>query len=75
VLIDEPFNGVAPIYKENIKNMIKEQSKHKGFIITDHDYRSIIDIATRLVIIHNGSLKEINNKEELKYWGYIPKKI
>lgn len=71
-LIDEPFNGVAPVYKEEIKNMIKEQSKHKGFIITDHDYRNILDIATRTVVIHDGGTKEIKNKNELKYWGYIP---
>jgi len=33
ILIDEPFNGIAPIYKEEIKRVIKEQSKSKGFII------------------------------------------
>lgn len=71
-LIDEPFNGVAPIYKEEIKDLIKQQSVDKGFIITDHDYRNILDIATRIVIIHDGGTKEIKGKDELKYWGYIP---
>ena len=69
--IDEPFNGVAPIYKEEIKSIIKRKAKTKGFIITDHDYRNILDIATRIIIIHDGGTKEIKNKEELKYWGYI----
>jgi len=72
VLIDEPFNGVAPVFRENIKNLIKEQSKNKGFILTDHDYRNILDIATRLIILYDGSTKEIKNKDELIYWGYIP---
>ena len=71
ILIDEPFNGVAPVYKEVIKNIIKEQLKHKGFIITDHDYRNIFDIATRTVLIHDGGTKEIKDKDELKFWGYI----
>ncbi|WP_044213685.1 ATP-binding cassette domain-containing protein [Flammeovirga sp. OC4] len=71
-LIDEPFNGVAPIYKEEIKDSIKKQSLEKGFIITDHDYRNILDIATRIVIIHDGGTKEIKNKNELVDWGYIP---
>jgi len=71
ILIDEPFNGVAPIYKEVIKNIIKEQLKHKGFLITDHDYRNILDIATRTVLIHDGGTKEIKDKDELKCWGYI----
>lgn len=72
VLIDEPFNGIAPIYIEEIKRIIKEQSNHKGFIITDHVYRDITDVATRVVLLHDGGIKTINNTEELKNWGYIP---
>lgn len=72
ILIDEPFNGIAPIYKEDIKNLIREQSKNKGFIITDHDYRNILDVATRIVLIHDGGTKQIKNEDELKHWGYIP---
>jgi len=71
ILIDEPFNGVAPVYKEEIKKMIKEESKNKGFIITDHDYRNILDIATRTVLIYDGGTKEIKNNEELIKHGYI----
>ena len=72
ILIDEPFNGIAPIYKEDIKNLIREHSKNKGFIITDHDYRNILDVATRIVLIHDGGTKQIKNEDELKHWGYIP---
>ncbi len=63
ILIDVPFNGVALVYKEKIK----KQSRHKGFIITYHDYRNILDIATRKVVLHNGGTKEIQDKNELKY--------
>ncbi len=72
-LIDEPFNGVAPVYKQEIKDLIKEQSKNKGFIITDHDYRNILDIATKTFLIYDGGTKEIKDKNELRYWGYINK--
>lgn len=72
VLIDEPFNGIAPIYKEIIKDLIRDQSKNKGFIITDHDYRNILDLATKVILLHDGGTKEIMETDELKYWGYIP---
>ena len=65
VLIDEPFNGIAPIYKEVIKNLIKEQSKNKGFIITDHDYWNILDLSTRIILMHDGGTKEIKSTDEL----------
>jgi len=72
ILIDEPFNGIAPIYKEEIKMRIKEQSINKGFIITDHDYWNILDLSTRIILMHDGGTKEIKNKKDLEYWGYIP---
>jgi len=72
VLIDEPFNGIAPVYKDEIKRLIKEQSKDKGFIITDHDYRNILDVSSRLLVLHDGAIHEIQNKKELSYWGYLP---
>src|SRR5690606_39123274 len=59
VLIDEPFNGIAPIYKDVIKGLIREQSKNKGFIITDHDYRNILDVSTRIALLHDGGIKNI----------------
>jgi len=71
VLLDEPFNGVAPIFKENIRTVIKEQSKNKGFIITDHDYRNVLDISTRLVLLHEGSTIAVQNKEDLARY-YLP---
>lgn len=72
ILMDEPFNGVSPIQKEAIKVLIREKSKSKGFIITDHDYRSIIDIATRLLLLRDGTLKSVADVEELEKWGYLP---
>jgi len=71
ILIDEPFNGIAPLYKEEIKTRIKEQSKIKGFIITDHDYRNILDLSSRIVLIFDGGTKRIEHKDELKEWGYL----
>lgn len=71
-LLDEPFNGITPVYKEEIKELIQEQSKNKGFIITDHDYRNILDIATRVIMIHDGGTKQIKDKSELVQWGYVP---
>jgi len=40
--------------KQEIKQMIREQSKFKGFIITDHDYRNILDISTKTILMHDG---------------------
>lgn len=72
VFLDEPFNGIAPFYKDEIKRMIVSQSKTKGFVITDHDYRNVLDVATKIVLMHDGGTKVIDDKEKLKFWNYIP---
>ncbi|MFN8256003.1 MAG: ATP-binding cassette domain-containing protein [Bacteroidales bacterium] len=72
VLLDEPFNGVSPLLIENIKELIRKNSKSKGIILTDHDYRNVLDIANRFCLIYEGAIKEIKDKKELVRWGYLP---
>jgi len=74
ILLDEPFNGVAPKNIEDIKSRIREQSKTKGIILTDHDYRNIVDVSTRTLLLFDGGIKEVNNLDELKHWGYVNEK-
>ncbi|MEM9675679.1 MAG: ATP-binding cassette domain-containing protein [Bacteroidota bacterium] len=71
-LLDEPFNGVAPVYKDEVKGVVQRQSKTKGFIITDHDYRNVLDIATKIILIHDGGTRIMENTDELIAWGYLP---
>jgi ABC-type lipopolysaccharide export system ATPase subunit len=73
LLLDEPFNGVSPILVEEIKKMIIEYSSSKGVILTDHDYRNVISIVNKMYLIKNGVLRELGNKDELIYFGYVPK--
>jgi len=73
ILIDEPFNGIDPLLKEEIKSLIRTHSATKGFIVTDHDYRNILDIATKIILMHDGGTKAIAKKEDLHHWGYVAK--
>ncbi len=71
ILMDEPFNGVAPIYKEQIKEWIQAHSNQKGFIITDHDYENILSVSTRLILMHDGGTKQLESRADLAEWGYL----
>lgn len=73
ILLDEPFNGISPIYRNHIKMMIQEKSKTKGFIITDHDYRNILDVSNRIEFLHEGRLQEIEQLQDLVKLGYLNK--
>ncbi len=71
ILLDEPFNSVAPIIVELLKNMITEHSKTKGIILTDHDYNNVMEVANKYCLIYDGGIKKIDNKEDLINWQYI----
>ena len=72
VLLDEPFNGISPLHIEIVKNMIIDKSVNKGIILTDHDYRNVLDVANKYYLLFDGGLKPIKTKQDLIDWGYVP---
>ncbi|SER87091.1 ATP-binding cassette domain-containing protein [Pedobacter rhizosphaerae] len=72
VLLDEPFSQLSPIWVEELKIHIQTLKGEKGFIITDHLYRSILDISDRIVLIHNRRNYTINSEDDLILHGYLP---
>ena len=74
VFLDEPFNGMSPIQIDVVKSLIRNQAKRKGIVVTDHDYRNVLDVANKYMILFDGGIKTLESKEEFKYWGYLPEK-
>lgn len=74
VFLDEPFNGISPLHVELIKTMILNKAPKRGIILTDHDYRNVLDIGNKFYILFDGGLKSIKTKQELIYWGYVPER-
>lgn len=72
LLLDEPFNGIAPIYIETIKEIILSCGDTKGLIITDHDYENVLGIATNLILMTDGNTRQITTRQELIEYGYLP---
>ena len=71
VLLDEPFSGIEPLYIDIIKALLREYSNHKGFIITDHNYRHIMEVSSKVILLANGACKNVRNLDDLKQWNYL----
>ncbi|MDP5198105.1 ATP-binding cassette domain-containing protein [Flavobacterium sp. DG2-3] len=71
VLLDEPFSGLSPKMIEIVSLLIKANSQKKGIIITDHNYRSVVGIATDLRMLSGSKLQIISKKAELIQEGYL----
>nr|WP_314497885.1 ATP-binding cassette domain-containing protein [uncultured Chryseobacterium sp.] len=75
VLLDEPFHSLSPKTVSEVKKIILEQSKYKGFIISGHQYQDILDISDDLYLLADSHLKLIKDLAELKKYNYLSKNI
>ena len=71
ILLDEPLNAIEPIHKEVVKQIIQEHAFAKGFIITDHDYKNVLSLATKTILLVDGCTREIKTAEELVRFDYL----
>ena len=71
MLLDEPFTHVTPIQADYFKEIIKSVSQTKGIIVTDHQYNNVLDVADRIILLHDGCTKPINHIDELVTYRYL----
>ncbi|BBB23108.1 lipopolysaccharide export system ATP-binding protein [Abyssogena phaseoliformis symbiont OG214] len=68
VLLDEPFAGVDPISVGDIQKIIYHlKGKDIGILITDHNYREMLDTCDHSYVLHNGAIIAQGNKEQILY--------
>ncbi|ODS82824.1 MAG: hypothetical protein ABS46_07885 [Cytophagaceae bacterium SCN 52-12] len=71
-LLDEPFTYLSPKNVHLFTGLISEEKKRKGIIITDHLYRSVVQVSDDLYLLREGSMYKINDKHDLVRLGYLP---
>ena len=66
ILLDEPFAGVDPISVGDIQQIIFHlKSKGIGVLITDHNYREVLDTCDHSYVLHGGVIITEGNKEQI----------
>lgn len=70
VMLDEPFSHLSPIQIEQVKLLLAKAKSNKGFLITDHMFRHVIDIADDTYLLSNGKLHLTTSMDDLEYLGY-----
>jgi len=56
LILDEPTLGLDPVEQEKIRALITELAKTKIIVFSTHILSEVEDVATRLIIIHEGSV-------------------
>lgn len=74
IILDEPFIHLMPIQIEELKKLLILKKKEKCFLISDHQYKHILQISDSLYLLKDGTLHLIpldNSIEFLQYYNYI----
>jgi ABC-type multidrug transport system ATPase subunit len=69
-LLDEPFTHISPLQIERIKKLLITEKENKGFIISDHMFRHITDIADSIYLLNDGKLHLTESSEDIETLGY-----
>lgn len=69
-LLDEPFTHLSPVTIEIVMDFIRICKVNKGIIITDHLFRSIIELSDDIYLLTDGKSRLIKNPEEIEFYGY-----
>jgi lipopolysaccharide export system ATP-binding protein len=69
-MLDEPFSHISPVQVEKIIAILKIEKSKKGFLITDHMYRYILDISDNLYVLSNGKTHLTKDIIDIETLGY-----
>ena len=66
ILLDEPFAGIDPISVGDIQEIIYQlRDKGIGILITDHNYREMLDTCNYSYVLHSGKIIAEGDKESI----------
>ncbi len=66
ILLDEPFAGIDPISVGNLQKIIYQlRDKGIGILITDHNYREMLDTCNHSYVLHDGKIIAKGGKEAI----------
>ena len=56
LLLDEPFAGVDPISVDELINMLKILKKRIGIFISDHNFRDVMKVCDKIILMNKGEI-------------------
>jgi ABC-2 type transport system ATP-binding protein len=78
LILDEPFNFLDPTSQNELQQYIKEYAKENQatIIISSHNIDCILKIATRLILMENGTfIKDTKDIDNVSLAGIIEKRV
>ena len=74
VLLDEPFNGLDPDLRPQMRREVARILRHLGTaaILVTHDQEEALGMADQVAVIRNGELQQVGSPEDIYYSPKTP---
>lgn len=69
-ILDEPFSELEPLYQEAMIAHIQAKQDGRAWLVSDHNYRAVGRVATRVLLLSQRELKPVNGEADLIRLGY-----
>ena len=74
-VLDEPFSNGMPVHNELLIHALRAAQKRKGVLLSDHHYRTVLDVADTLYLIVEQRIRLLRDPGELNDLGYLPESV
>lgn len=64
VLLDEPFSHLMPVQIEQIQETIRQESRRKGILLSDHLYQSVLALSDAVYYLNTGGRTKLLQSPE-----------
>lgn len=69
-MLDEPFSQLMPLHIDIVKSLIVNEKTTKGFLITDHLYKQVMDVCDQLYVLKDGTAYLTSDATDIEKLGY-----
>jgi branched-chain amino acid transport system ATP-binding protein len=66
MMLDEPSEGLAPVIREELKEIISELAKEVPILLVEQNLQMTLDLADRIYIIVNGGVAFVGTPQEME---------
>ena len=70
-MLDEPFTHLSPLQIEKVKELLLQEKHSKGFLISDHMYRPVLDITDTVYVLVHGHTYKTKSLQDIETMGYV----
>lgn len=73
-VLDEPFAQLTPLCRNRFRELIAQQKRSRGILLSDHLYREVTEISDDVYFVGDTCVRPVRSPDDLERFGYVPRR-